>query len=215
MSVTTTANPVTYSLQTVLADYNLHHTEEEVDTSLNAHPAPAGSNENPSSWPTEHRRVPAYRPINTELDQSERRVYLSGVEQAFVTVMFTGVFLESVRIHRRGCEYIANRSYRLYRNYGGPRWAKYGTWDTKLAGNGEGREYGHVRILVIAERYIIQHTCISHVSLESTFFLGIKIVLQIFTIETMNCAKLRSIECEHTGIAYCGFPSDLKHKRIQ
>jgi hypothetical protein len=40
--------------------------------------------------------VPEYRPINTELDQSERRVYLSGVEQAFVGVMFTGVYLESV-----------------------------------------------------------------------------------------------------------------------
>jgi hypothetical protein len=98
MSVTTTANPVTYSLQTVLADYDLHHTEEEIDISLNTHPAPSGSHQNPSSWPTEHRRVPEYRPINTELDQSERRVYLSGVEQVFVGVMFTGVFLESVRI---------------------------------------------------------------------------------------------------------------------
>lgn len=167
MSVTTTANPVTYSLQTVLADYDLHHTEEEVDTSLNAHPAPAGSNDNPGSWPTEHRRVPAYRPINTELDQSERRVYLSGVEQAFVTVMFTGVFLESVWIHQKGCEYIADRSYRPSQKFGGPRWAEYGTWDTKLAGNGEGLKHGHGRILVIAERYIIQRTCISYVSLDS------------------------------------------------
>ncbi|KAH7406222.1 hypothetical protein DE146DRAFT_651088 [Phaeosphaeria sp. MPI-PUGE-AT-0046c] len=95
MSVTTTANPVHYSLETVLTDYHLHHSEEGLDTSLNAHPAPAASGHNPSSWPTEHRRVPAYRPVNRELDQSERRVYLSGVERVFVGVMFTGVFLES------------------------------------------------------------------------------------------------------------------------
>ncbi|CAN9253505.1 unnamed protein product [Alternaria alternata] len=100
MSVTTTANPIHYNLEAVLADYDLHHTEE-LDTSLNAHPAPptssttSQSQQNPSDWPTEHRRVPAYRPINTELDQSERRVYLNGIEQAFVGVMFTGVFLES------------------------------------------------------------------------------------------------------------------------
>ena len=101
MSVTTTANPIHYNLEAVLADYDLHHTEE-LDTSLNAHLAPptssttSQSQQNPSDWPTEHRRVPAYRPINTELDQSERRVYLNGIEQAFVGVMFTGVFLESV-----------------------------------------------------------------------------------------------------------------------
>jgi hypothetical protein len=96
MSVTTTANPIHYNLQAVLADYDLHHTGE-VDTSLNAPPNPApSSQQNPSEWPTEHRRVPAYRPINTELDQSERRVYLNGVERAFVNVMFTGVYLESV-----------------------------------------------------------------------------------------------------------------------
>ncbi|OAL06206.1 hypothetical protein IQ06DRAFT_290218 [Phaeosphaeriaceae sp. SRC1lsM3a] len=94
MSVTTTANPLHYSLETVLTDYHLHHSEEEeLDTSLNTHPAPTTSGQNPSSWPTEHRRVPAYRPVNRELDQSERRVYLSGVEQVFVGVMFTGVFI--------------------------------------------------------------------------------------------------------------------------
>jgi hypothetical protein len=95
MSVTTTANPIHYNLQAVLADYDLRHTEE-LDTSLNTHSAPSPSQQNPNDWPTEHRRVPAYRPINTGLDQSERRVYLNGIERAFVNVMFTGVYLESV-----------------------------------------------------------------------------------------------------------------------
>jgi hypothetical protein len=100
MSVTTTANPVHYSLHTVLADYDLHHTED-LDTSLNTHPNPnqatsSQSQQNPGDWPTEHRRVPAYRPVNTELDQSERRVYQNGIERAFIGVMFTGVFLQAV-----------------------------------------------------------------------------------------------------------------------
>jgi hypothetical protein len=96
MSVTTTANPIHYTLHPVLADYDLHHTES-LDTSPNAHPAPSTSHqESPADWPTEHRRVPAYRPINTELDQSERRVYQNGIERTFIAVMFTGVFLQSV-----------------------------------------------------------------------------------------------------------------------
>ncbi|KAH7078763.1 hypothetical protein BKA63DRAFT_250644 [Paraphoma chrysanthemicola] len=93
MSVTTTTNPTLYNLRPVLADYDLHHTES-LDTSLNAHPIPAHQ-DTPAEWPTAHRRVPAYRPINTELDQGERRVYLNGIERAFVGVMFTGVFLQS------------------------------------------------------------------------------------------------------------------------
>lgn len=98
MSVTTTSNPVTYASAAVLRDYELTHSDEEFDPSLNAHPAPSPSSQNPADWPTEHRRVPAYRPVNTELDQSQRRVYLNGIERAFVGTMFTGVFLESVSL---------------------------------------------------------------------------------------------------------------------
>jgi hypothetical protein len=99
MSVTTTSNTQTYNLRATLADYDLHHTPatDPLDTTLNVHPSPDCSpNNNPPNWPTDERRVPPYRPINTELDQSERRVYQNGVERTFVTVMFTGVWLESV-----------------------------------------------------------------------------------------------------------------------
>ncbi|CAI6306193.1 unnamed protein product [Periconia digitata] len=101
MSVTTTANPQTYNLRTVLADYELHHTPESepLDTSLNAHPEPSTTSSSPSNpphWPTDARRVPNYRPLNRNLVQSERRVYQNGVEQAFVGVMFTGVVIEAV-----------------------------------------------------------------------------------------------------------------------
>ncbi|KAF2728096.1 hypothetical protein EJ04DRAFT_581587 [Polyplosphaeria fusca] len=95
MSVTTTANPQTYNIRAVLADYDLHHSEEaQPDTSLNAHPAPSSS-QNPVYWPSDHRRIPPYRPVNRHLDQTQRRVYQNGVEQVFVGIMFTGVYIES------------------------------------------------------------------------------------------------------------------------
>ncbi|KAF2113757.1 hypothetical protein BDV96DRAFT_495990 [Lophiotrema nucula] len=96
MSVTTTANAQTYNIRAALADYDLHHTEETpLDTSVNTHPAPASQLQNPLNWPTDQRRVPPYRPVNTELDQSQRRVYQNGIEQVFVGVMFSGVFVEA------------------------------------------------------------------------------------------------------------------------
>lgn len=100
MSVTTTANPLTHQISAVLADYELRHSDgpEAVDTTLNTHPNPSSQTPNSSDWPTEHRRVPAYRAVNTELDQSERRVYQNAIERAFIGVMFTGVFLESVSL---------------------------------------------------------------------------------------------------------------------
>jgi hypothetical protein len=98
MSVTTTSNPLTYATASVLADYELTHSEstESLDITLNAHPNSSLHSLSPSDWPTEHRRVPAYRPVNMELDQSERRVYQNPIERAFIGVMFTGVFLEAV-----------------------------------------------------------------------------------------------------------------------
>ncbi|KAH6684669.1 hypothetical protein B0J14DRAFT_527561 [Halenospora varia] len=46
---------------------------------------------NPEHWPDNHRRIPQYRPINRELDQSQRRVYQNNGERVFLTIMFTGV----------------------------------------------------------------------------------------------------------------------------
>ncbi|KAL6705850.1 hypothetical protein ACN47E_006310 [Coniothyrium glycines] len=118
MSVTTTANPLHYSLHATLADYDLHHTEESLDTSLNPHPAPANTSsqaQTPSDWPTEHRNIPAYRPVNTQLDQGERRVYQNGIERAFITVMFSGVFLEATasKIWRASLGRVWNVGYKL------------------------------------------------------------------------------------------------------
>lgn len=105
MSVTTTSNAQTYNLRTVLADYSIHHTPETdpLDTSLNTHPSPSSAQQNPPHWPTDQRRVPSYRPVNTQLDQSQRRVFMNGAERAFVNVMFSGVLLEAVSARLGGC----------------------------------------------------------------------------------------------------------------
>jgi hypothetical protein len=97
MSVTTTANPLTYRSLHVLTDYELHHTSPtaEIDSSLNIHPNPQ-SDSNPPDWPTDHRRVPSHRPINYDLDQSERRVFLNPAERIFIATMFLGVNMQAV-----------------------------------------------------------------------------------------------------------------------
>ncbi|KAH9868344.1 hypothetical protein J1614_007416 [Plenodomus biglobosus] len=98
-TTTTTASPLTHQIQHLLSYYELTHSpnhEEDTNSTQTTSPNPSSQAPNPSDWPTEHRRVPAYRPVNTELDQSARRVYQNGIERAFLTLMFTGVFLQSV-----------------------------------------------------------------------------------------------------------------------
>lgn len=76
--------------------------------------------------------------MNRELDQSERRVYLSGVEQVFVGVMFTGVLLESVSTDQREEAWFEMLTCdRLCRNYGGILSVGFGMLDTRLEENGK------------------------------------------------------------------------------
>lgn len=51
---------------------------------------------NPAGWPDDYRRIPPHRPINRHLDQSQRRVYTSLGERAFLTIMFTGLEMNVV-----------------------------------------------------------------------------------------------------------------------
>ncbi|KAI8660339.1 hypothetical protein NCS57_01010800 [Fusarium keratoplasticum] len=73
----------------VLADYELHHSQPQpCETGTQSAPVPSPIDR---QWDTQHRRVPAYRAINRNRDQSEVRVYTSPVERVFITVMFTGL----------------------------------------------------------------------------------------------------------------------------
>lgn len=90
----------TRTARTVLRDYELHHSPEP-----SAPRAPGGerrAEERPDSppWETTYRRVPPYRPVNTNRDQTQIRVYTSGIERVFITTMFTGVFTIAVSIAR-------------------------------------------------------------------------------------------------------------------
>lgn len=102
MSVTTTTNQTYYNTVNVLADYELHHSRSSPPTNApvvappNANPNP--SHQNPDDWPTDRRRIPAYRPVQPDLDLSTRRVYLNPAERIFVTVMFMGVWTNGVSI---------------------------------------------------------------------------------------------------------------------
>ncbi|KAE8346125.1 hypothetical protein BDV24DRAFT_158922 [Aspergillus arachidicola] len=95
MSVTTTANPIVATTTSYLNDYELHHSTvnepSAADTNRDTSHVPQ-----PRNWPRDHRRVPAYRPINYDLDQSQRPAGSNTVECAFVSVMLHGVWMNAV-----------------------------------------------------------------------------------------------------------------------
>lgn len=80
------------------SDYDLYHsnnspslvTENNNELLSTSQRSPDVNRETPE-WPNHYRRVPPYRPVNHDLDQGERRVYTSGAERAFITMMFLGV----------------------------------------------------------------------------------------------------------------------------
>lgn len=100
-STTTTTTVRSVHLSTVLTDYEIHHSSpqrvgssaDQLQSALAAYP----TQRRPEWTHTSHRGVPSYRPINRARDLSEVRVYLNQVERAFVTVMFTGLFVNAVR----------------------------------------------------------------------------------------------------------------------
>jgi hypothetical protein len=100
MSSTMTTT-LTHTPQNILSDYTLRHTGHHEDPiTTNDAVRPRAPQHSP--WDTTHRRVPAFRPINSQRDQTEVRVYRNGIERAFITVMFAGVFLNAVSLLLRG-----------------------------------------------------------------------------------------------------------------
>ncbi|KAL3437033.1 hypothetical protein BDV09DRAFT_183734 [Aspergillus tetrazonus] len=96
MSSTTTTTAPTLSL---LADYELHHSTPS-PSALSSSPPQSQSaapvqQANPASWPTHHRRIPPYRPINRNLDFAERSAGSSVPEYIFIQSMLHGVWLNA------------------------------------------------------------------------------------------------------------------------
>ncbi|TVY46727.1 hypothetical protein LOCC1_G002847 [Lachnellula occidentalis] len=102
MSTTSTAGTTitAQQLQGVLSDYTIHLTGDDNTTRHDGIEPPntvqAPSIANPPDWPRNHLRVPAYRPVNRNLGTEERPKGGNAAEFAFLTMMFTGVYLNSV-----------------------------------------------------------------------------------------------------------------------
>ncbi|KAI5917316.1 hypothetical protein F4810DRAFT_696934 [Camillea tinctor] len=100
MSATETESHATTSLSDTLQDYEIRVTgaddlPQHHWVPLTDHEAPPDV-ENPPDWPTDqYRGVPNYRPINYGLDLSQRPWGADAIGTAFVTTMFTGVFLQA------------------------------------------------------------------------------------------------------------------------
>ncbi|KAM3071813.1 hypothetical protein ACMFMG_009670 [Clarireedia jacksonii] len=96
MSVTITDNPITSTLHSTLQDYEIHVTGDggDIDQTLNARESPS-SGQNPHYWPRDHYRIPNHRPINHNLNLTERPRGSHPIETVFVVVMFTGVSLNA------------------------------------------------------------------------------------------------------------------------
>ncbi|KAM5384545.1 hypothetical protein ACJZ2D_001290 [Fusarium nematophilum] len=99
MSVTTTRTSTNYSLSPVLSDYELHRSKPPSSSSGRASSEAQSITCNPVGWSTDHRRVPPHRPVNTNLDRSQRMTYNNRGEQAFINTMFFGIRVITV-FHR-------------------------------------------------------------------------------------------------------------------
>jgi len=102
MSTTSTAGTTltVQQLQGVLNDYTIRLTGDDSSSRHDGIESPnrveVPSIENPPNWPRNHYRVPDYRPVNRDLDPEERPKGSNAAEFAFLTMMFTGVYLNSV-----------------------------------------------------------------------------------------------------------------------
>ncbi|KAJ5984577.1 hypothetical protein N7481_006676 [Penicillium waksmanii] len=90
MSTTTTTT--TANTLTVLADYEVHHSGSQQPAQQSE---PVTSSQ-PADWPTDHRRVPAYRPVQQNLSYAERPAGNGHpAEYAFIQIMLHGVWLNA------------------------------------------------------------------------------------------------------------------------
>lgn len=83
-----------------LNDYRLHltavTTQNEFLSSPEEAPLAAASVGNPENWPTDFRRIPPYRPVNRNLDMSERPFGWTPAGRVIVNMMMYGVAIQSV-----------------------------------------------------------------------------------------------------------------------
>ncbi|OJJ99847.1 hypothetical protein ASPACDRAFT_119637 [Aspergillus aculeatus ATCC 16872] len=101
MSTTSATTTITTSSTrvgtlSVLSDYELHHSGEATPSPSQESTSSTTSPAQPANWPIDHRRVPAYRPANRELNLSERQAGANRAEFVFIQTMLHGVWLNAV-----------------------------------------------------------------------------------------------------------------------
>lgn len=82
----------------------------------------AGQAINPQTWPTDFRLVPAFRPVNLELDQTERPYGANILEYTFISVMMQGVRMQSVSPTHHTSAANAVQNFTLFWEATGARW---------------------------------------------------------------------------------------------
>ncbi|PMD39396.1 hypothetical protein L207DRAFT_460013 [Hyaloscypha variabilis F] len=80
-------------LQGVLEDYKIHLTGESLTSEQQETTITRVSN--PPNWPTDHHRVPDYRPVDRNRDAEGRPNGDNAFETVFLTIMFTGVVMNA------------------------------------------------------------------------------------------------------------------------
>lgn len=91
-----TDTPAGRSQRKALGDYEIRLTGSS-STPLETGRASEDSLQSLNSqfWPQDYHRIPAYRPINRQLDWAQRPVGSNAGEQVFLHVMFAGVSLNA------------------------------------------------------------------------------------------------------------------------
>lgn len=101
MPVARGTSTVTVNNSDVPADYIIHHSghQSSPDGPTTSHRTlthDIEQQDNPTWWPTDHRRVPNYRPINRNLDWDQRPGGTNVIEMIFIFTMLRGVQLNAV-----------------------------------------------------------------------------------------------------------------------
>jgi hypothetical protein len=82
------------------ADYALHQSSRAIPQSDRLSNSERSSARDTSQaavvWDTVHHRVPPFRPTRRTQDRDDTRVYLNNLERGFITIMFTGLWVNAV-----------------------------------------------------------------------------------------------------------------------
>ncbi|KAL4861438.1 hypothetical protein BDV12DRAFT_180289 [Aspergillus spectabilis] len=107
---TTTQTATGASLEETLADYAIHVSRPVSINPPSSHGQPLPA---PLNWPSDHRRIPPPRPVNTNLDLSTRATR-NAAEAIFVFMMLNGCYINASAawLWRRTGERITDKFWR-------------------------------------------------------------------------------------------------------